>query len=184
MGSEQHTASLKNRLYKQKNPGRFTPSGVFFISALPPHGAGCRPQGFAAAAAGRRGRRRCNTTQRQTRPVPESAEKSGHSAPCAVCAALLSVHPAPACPAGAAPSGHLPGPPCRIFASLSPPPAANRKPPGGSYPAATKQAYLHWPPCAPSSPSGCPETARCPRRAPDTRLQSLHPQGAALPAHG
>ena len=79
MGSEQHAASLKNRLYKQKNPGRFTPSGVFFISALPPHAAGCRPQGFAAAAAGRRGRRRCNTTQRQTRPVPESAEKSADS---------------------------------------------------------------------------------------------------------
>ena len=34
-----------------------------------------------------------------------------------------------------------------------------------------------------SSLSGCPETAPCPRRAPDTRLQSLHPQGAALPAH-
>ena len=35
MGSEQHAASLKNRLYKQKNPGSFTPSGVFLYQFCP-----------------------------------------------------------------------------------------------------------------------------------------------------
>ena len=105
MGSEQHTASLKKRLYKQKIP-EGSHSGVFFISVCPAWGRLSAP-GSAVSAAARSGRRRCNTTQRQNAASARISRKIRHSAPCAVCAALLSVHPAPACPAGAAPSGHL-----------------------------------------------------------------------------
>ena len=104
--------------------------------------------------------------------------------PCAVCGAALPERCFPACPEGSAPSAHPPGPPCRIFASLSPPPAADRMQHDGSCPAARGPVHPCSPLCAPSSPCGCPETARCPRRAPRIRRKDLRPQNAVPPAHG
>ena len=185
MGSEQHTASLKNRLYKQKIPEGSHPPGSFFISVLPPHGAGCRHQGSAVSGAGRSGRRRCNTTQRQMRPVPEPAEKSGHSAPCAVCGALLSVHPV---------SG-LSGRRCAVRASagMALPYFCQIVPAACGRPEAARRIISSSHKAGVSCVRHCAHPAAFPAAQKQHRvlgaLQTpggidLHPQGAALPAHG